>query len=614
MGATVSSGSKEWIFFEILKLFPKGDRRKIFWVVLLNIALGFLDLLGVAAIGLLGALSVTGIQSQEPNERVSAILNFLYLGDINFQKQIAFLAITAAILFIFRTIASIFLTRKVYFFLSRRGALLTSELFAKLMSRSLVAVQERSTQETLYALTTGVNSITLLVLGSAVSFLSDASLAIVMLIGLFVIEPTTAFLSLLFFGALGFALFKLTNVRAQQLGILDSKLSILSNEKIIEVLSTYRENFVRNRRSFYSSEIKKIRLKIADVSAELMFMPNVGKYVIESGMVLGAILIAGIQFAISDAVNAIATLSVFLAAGGRITPAVMRIQHNLIQMKSALGSAAPTLQLIDSLSGIPQVVDAKIQEFINVQHEDFSSELKLEAVSFNYPSSPTRALSDINLFVPEGQFLAIVGSSGAGKTTLVDVLLGVITPTAGAVRISDEDPSVAISMWPGAIAYVPQDVVICNGTIRDNVALGYPKALVNDELVWEALDSAHLTNVVRSLPNMLDSQVGERGTKLSGGQRQRLGIARALYTKPKLLVLDEATSSLDGKSEFDISESIQELKGKVTVIVVAHRLSTIRNADHIIYMAGGKIVNEGSFDTLRKINADFDSQANLMGL
>jgi ABC-type multidrug transport system fused ATPase/permease subunit len=614
MGATVASGSKEWIFFEILKLFPKGDRKKIFWVVLLNIALGFLDLLGVAAIGLLGALSVTGIQSQEPNERVSTILNFLHLGDINFQKQIAFLAIAAAILFIFRTIASIFLTRKVYFFLSRRGALLTSELFAKLMSRSLVAVQERSTQETLYALTTGVNSITLLVLGSAVSFLSDASLAIVMLIGLFVIEPTTAFLSLLFFGALGFALFKLTNVRAQQLGILDSKLSILSNEKIIEVLSTYRENFVRNRRSYYSAEIKKIRLKIAEVSAELMFMPNVGKYVIESGMVLGAILIAGIQFAISDAVSAIATLSVFLAAGGRITPAVMRIQHNLIQMKSALGSAAPTLQLIDSLSGTPQVVDAKIQEFVNVQHEDFSSELKLEAVSFSYPSSPTRALSDINLFVPEGQFLAIVGSSGAGKTTLVDVLLGVITPNAGTVRISDEDPSVAISMWPGAIAYVPQDVVICNGTIRDNVALGYPKELVNDELVWEALDSAHLKNVVKSLPNMLDSQVGERGTKLSGGQRQRLGIARALYTKPKLLVLDEATSSLDGKSEFDISESIQELKGKVTVIVVAHRLSTIRNADQIIYMAGGKIVNEGSFDALRKINADFDSQANLMGL
>ena len=182
------------------------------------------------------------------------------------------------------------------------------------------------------------------------------------------------------------------------------------------------------------------------------------------------------------------------------------------------------------------------------------------------------------------------------------------------MRISKNDPATAISMWPGAIAYVPQDVVICNGTIRDNVALGFPQELVNDEVVWESLNSAHLASVVRSLPNLLDSQVGERGTKLSGGQRQRLGIARALYTKPKLLVLDEATSSLDGKSEFDISESIQELKGKVTIIVVAHRLSTIRNADRIIYMKEGKITGEGSFDVLRKSNPDFDSQAKLMGL
>jgi ABC-type multidrug transport system fused ATPase/permease subunit len=614
MGATLPSESKRSLIEEIMKLFPKNDRKKIFLVVALNLSLGFLDLLGVATIGLLGAVSVTGVQSQEPNDRISSILTFLQLESITFQKQIAFLAIIAALLFIFRTVASIFITRKIFFFLSRRGALLTSELFAKLMSRSLVDVQARSTQETLYALTTGVRSITLIVLGSAVSFLSDASLAIVMLFGLFLIEPTTALLALLFFGTLGFALYKLTNVRAQQLGMLDSGLSILSNEKITEVLSTFRESFVRDRRSFYASEIKKIRMKLADVSAEAMFMPNIGKYVIESGMVLGAILIAGIQFAISDAVTAIATLSVFLAAGARIAPALMRIQHNLIQMKSAIGSAAPTLQLINSLDDVPQIPEREIQESVDTQHENFLGELSLEAVSFRYPSNANLALDDISLFIPKGQFLAIVGSSGAGKTTLVDVLLGVITSGTGSVQISKKDPATAIAMWPGAIAYVPQDVVICNGTIRENVALGYPQELVNDELVWESLNSAQLSSLVRSLPNMLDSQVGERGTKLSGGQRQRLGIARALYTKPKVLVLDEATSSLDGKSEFDISESIQELKGKVTLIVVAHRLSTIRNADRIIYMTEGKITGEGSFEVLRNSNPDFDSQAKLMGL
>ena len=614
MNFALSAATKRSILLEILKLFPKSDRKRIFLVIVLNIILGFLDLLGVAAIGLLGALTVTGVQSQEPSNRISTLLEFLGIQDLTFQGQIAFLGVAAALLFIFRTVASILLTRKIYFFLSRRGASLTSELFSKLLSRSLVDVQARSTQETLYALTTGVHSITLVVLGSAVSFLSDASLAIVMLVGLLLIEPATALLALIFFGTLGFVLFRLTNVRAQQLGLLHSKLSILSNEKIIEVLSTYRESFVRNRRSFYSAEIRRIRGDFADVSAEALFMPNIGKYVIESGMVFGAILIAGIQFAISDAVNAIATLSVFLTAGARIAPALMRIQHNLIQIKSAIGSAAPTLDLIDTLNGVPQVAVIEVEESLDTGHENFSGELKLEAVSFSYPMNLKEALVDINLFVPEGQFLAIVGSSGAGKTTLVDVLLGVITPRNGSVRISKEDPGTAISLWPGAIAYVPQDVIICNGTIRENVALGFPQESVNDNLVWEALNSAHLTKVVRDLPNMLDAQVGERGTKLSGGQRQRLGIARALYTKPKLLVLDEATSSLDGKSEFDISESIQELKGTVTIIVVAHRLSTIRNADRIVYMMEGMIVATGSFDELRKSNPDFDSQAKLMGL
>jgi len=609
-----SSVEKKSIFLEILRLFPKSDRKKIFLVVALNIILGFLDLLGVAAIGLLGALTVTGVQSQEPSERISTVLELLRIQDLTFQRQIAFLAVAAALLFIFRTVASIIFTRKIYFFLSRRGASLTSELFSKLLSRSLVDVQARSTQETLYALTTGVHSITLVVLGSAVSFLSDASLAIVMLVGLLLIEPATAFLALIFFGTLGFVLFRLTNVRAQQLGLLHSKLSISSNEKIIEVLSTYRESFVRNRRSFYSAEIRRIRGNFADASAEALFMPNIGKYVIESGMIFGAILIAGIQFAISDAVTAIATLSVFLTAGARIAPALMRIQHNLIQIKSAIGSAAPTLELIDSLNGVSQVAVTELEQPLDVRHENFSGELELEAVSFSYPMNPKDVLVDINLFVPEGQFLAIVGSSGAGKTTLVDVLLGVITPRTGSVRISKEDPGTAISLWPGAIAYVPQDVTICNGTIRENVALGFPQELVSENLVWEALDAAHLTKVVRDLPSMLDSQVGERGTKLSGGQRQRLGIARALYTKPKLLVLDEATSSLDGKSEFDISESIQELKGKVTIIVVAHRLSTVRNADRIVYMSEGKIVATGTFDELRISNPDFDSQAKLMGL
>jgi ABC-type multidrug transport system fused ATPase/permease subunit len=171
-----------------------------------------------------------------------------------------------------------------------------------------------------------------------------------------------------------------------------------------------------------------------------------------------------------------------------------------------------------------------------------------------------------------------------------------------------------VNKWPGAISYVPQDVAIAAGTIRENVAMGYPISEATDELVISALKVAKLDDFVESLPEGLDAQVGERGTKISGGQRQRLGIARAMFTRPHLLVLDEATSSLDGETESDISTAINSLRGSTTVIMIAHRLSTVRNADIVVYLDNGKIISTGTFEEVRRSVADFDSQAKLMGL
>ena len=187
-------------------------------------------------------------------------------------------------------------------------------------------------------------------------------------------------------------------------------------------------------------------------------------------------------------------------------------------------------------------------------------------------------------------------------------------PDSGKVKISEHSSLDAISRWPGSIAYVPQDVLIIEGTIRDNVSMGFPASVVTDYLIWEALKVAKLDKFVEELKDKLDAKVGDRGFKLSGGQRQRLGIARAMFTKPKLLVLDEATSSLDGQTEFDIGQSIRALHGSVTVIMIAHRLSSVRNVDKIIYLEDGKIKVIGNFLEVRKAIPDFDSQARLMGL
>jgi ABC-type multidrug transport system fused ATPase/permease subunit len=595
-----------------LRLLPLADQRKLFWVALIQVCLGFLDLLGVAALGVVGALSVTGVQSLEPGNRVGSILEILQIDNFSFQAQVAFLAMGAAGILIFRTILSIILTRRIYFFLSRRSAVITSNLFSKLMSQSLLKVQEKSSQETLFSLTSGVTSLTLIVLGSCIALVSDISLTVILFLGLLLVDPLIAVSTLLFFAALGLTLYKLTSVRAHRLGYLEAQLSIESNNLILEVLGTYRESVVRNRRSFYSNELKNLRFKVADVAAEMQFMPNVAKYVIESGMVVGAIIIAGTQFALQDARHAVAALSVFLAAGTRIAPAIMRIQQNLIQVRRGVGSAMPTLALIEALSEIEEITQSS--EVRDFSHQGFNSSIEVDSVSLTYPGASKAALTDIDLHVERGQTLAIVGPSGAGKTSIVDVILGVVAPTSGSVLISGLNPLQAISKWPGALAYVPQNVLISDGTIRSNVALGFPIEAAADDLVWRALDLAQLSDFVKSLEGGLDAPVGEKGAKISGGQRQRLGIARAMFTQPKLLVLDEATSALDGQTESDISASLAKLSGHVTIVLIAHRLSTIREVAEVIYMDNGKIVAQGTFMEVRANVPDFDNQAQLMGL
>jgi ATP-binding cassette, subfamily B, bacterial PglK len=612
MGTDLKARFTKSTFYASTKVLSPKDRKKIYLVALVQIAMGFVDLAGVAVIGILGALAVNGIQSKGPGERVASVLDLLGLGDQTFQTQATVLGIIATILLLGRTIFSVFFTRKTLFFLSHKGAKASSELISKLLSQSLLDIQSRTTQQTLFAVTNGVSVIMLGVVGTAVTIIADGSLLIILSVGLVIVDPTMALGTVLMFGIIGLILYKILNVKAKTLGAKNTQLTIESNEKILEVLNSYRESMVHNRRDHYANEIGTMRYKLGNVLAENAFIPYISKYVIESALVFGGLLLSAVQFLLQDAAQAVATLTVFMAAGSRIAPAALRLQQASLAIKGSLAQAKPTLELMASLDGVE--LSSPSDQSPDIEHIGFIPTIEVKDLLFKYPNSEFVAVDGQNFSIAAGSSVAVVGSTGAGKTTAVDLILGLLEPEDGLVLISGLKPQEAIVRWPGAISYVPQDVVISNGTIRENVGLGFKSEYVSEELVWDAIKAAQLDSYVRTLPLGLNTQVGERGTRMSGGQRQRLGIARALFTKPKLLVLDEATSALDGETEAAISKAVQDLRGSVTVIMIAHRLSTVRNADSVVYMDKGQIKSIGTFEEVRTSVPDFDRQAKLMGL
>jgi ABC-type bacteriocin/lantibiotic exporter with double-glycine peptidase domain len=237
----------------------------------------------------------------------------------------------------------------------------------------------------------------------------------------------------------------------------------------------------------------------------------------------------------------------------------------------------------------------------------------VESVTFTYPGSSQPALDRISTRFATAEMAAVVGASGSGKSTLVDVLLGLLTPDAGCVRVDGVPMGEARERWRRLVGYVPQDSFLMPRSIRSNVALGIRRELVDDEKVWAALRRASLAAVVKRLPGDLDFRLGDAGSGLSGGQRQRLGIARALYDDPRVLILDEATSSLDVETEAEITSTLAGLEG-LTKIVVAHRLSTVRHADQVIFLRNGRVEATGKFDEVRRVVPDFARQVRLSGL
>lgn len=371
---------------------------------------------------------------------------------------------------------------------------------------------------------------------------------------------------------------------------------------LTEGLGSLKELKVCGREEFFRDGFSRDAYARARSCALLQSVVGVPRHFIEGIMVLGLLVVLLFYQSRGESLQAaIPTLGLFALATFRIVPSLSRLGNGFITMK--YGSAA--------LDQIYKDVIAREErsERRHLPHDPgrvvFESSLRLEGVSFMYPERSGRAVSEISLSIRCGESVAVVGASGCGKTTLVDLILGILSPSDGRIVVDGIDISRQLRAWQWLVGYVPQTIYLSDDSVRRNIAFAVPELEIDGARVEQAVTLAGLTDIIRGLPHGLATRVGERGVNLSGGQRQRVGIARALYNNPRLLVLDEATSALDGYSEHQIALALQRLKNSITMIVIAHRLDTIRWCDRIVFLQGGHIAAVGRYEFLAESNEDF---------
>lgn len=424
-----------------------------------------------------------------------------------------------------------------------------------------------------------------------------------------VAQPLTAAITVVYLGGIAVLQYAVLGNKTRQAGRVARDSALRVAALISGMVAALKEITLRGKAREVESVVSAQRAQTARARANVSFLSAVPRFVFDSAIIGGFLLTGGVAYILQGMDGAIAAIALFGIAGFRLVPALTGFQAVMTRTVTAAPYVDAVISDIDASEAYIRDQEILGQQPLPARPR----QLDLNDVGFTYPGATDPAVRNISLTIPMGTTVGIAGSSGAGKSTLVDLLLGLITPTDGALDLDGLPLEDVLAAWRGHVGYVPQDVTLFDGTIAQNIALTWGDD-ADLERVERAARRAQLWDVITRREGGLQSRVGERGLTLSGGQRQRLGIARALYSEPLILVLDEATSALDTKTEADVSEAIRELHGEVTVIAVAHRLSTIRNFDQVIFMKDGTVAASGTFDDVVARDRDFAVQAHLAGL
>ncbi|MBK0417682.1 ABC transporter ATP-binding protein [Leucobacter sp. CSA1] len=434
--------------------------------------------------------------------------------------------------------------------------------------------------------------------------------AVLILGTLVVIQPGTALVVVVYFGLIAWLMARVLTKRAVEAGRVNRDYSFKVASLMTDMVGALKEVTLRDKLDEVAEVVKSNRSHAARARANIQFLATVPRFIMDSALIGGFLFVGVLSFLIEGSMQAaIFSIVLFAVAGMRLVPAMTTFQ-------STNNTLSANRAQVDAV-----ITDIHAAEKYRAATEQIGKEplreeprrISLEGVTFQYPTGDHPAVRDVSLDIRMGSSVGFVGESGSGKSTLVDILLGLLEPQGGVIRVDSQDLTDVMAAWRSRVGYVPQDVSLFDGTIAQNVALSW-KGDLDTEKVIECLKKAQLWDVVQARPGGLNARVGERGMAFSGGQRQRLGIARALYTDPYVLILDEATSALDTKTEARVGEAVQGLRGEVTLISVAHRLSTVKDVDELFYMEAGQVIARGTFSEVVDTVPKFLEQARLAGL
>ena len=585
------------LFRGLLAIFPPGGRR----FVLLNAwLLASLAILDVAALGLF-ALLIGPIAAGR-----AVILPIV--GTLS-SAGVAWAVVFICVLMVLKAVLAVVITWWGIRRIARYEVAIGDRLFRAYINAPWLTRLRRNSADMLQFSNSGVDAAVNAFVIPGATLIGEAVTLIAVIATLAVVQPMLALVTLLYMLALGAGLYVWAARRSRVAGEDYVTATVRTSRLVLEIVGAMKEVTLRNKERDVAAVVAASRTRTANARATMTFLAGIPRYVLEAGLVGGFLVVGGAGFVMGGVEQALSAIALFALAGFRIAPSVVRAQMVLSGM---ISNAFYVKRLLAEVSDTELAAqDAAPKNVAPVPPN--AQRIRLENVTFRYPVSDELAIRDLSLEIELGTKVAFVGESGSGKSTLVDLVLGLIEPTEGRILVDDVPLSDIRHAWRDRVAYVPQEVALFDASIAQNVALTWSDDADRDR-VRSALERAHLWEVVGKRDGGVDAPIGERGLALSGGQRQRLGIARALYSDPLVLVMDEATSALDSRTEAAVTESVADLEGEVTVIVVAHRLATIKHSDRIFFLRRGNLVGSGTFDELVAQFPDFAEQAHLAGL